>query len=784
MAADERIALVHRGDTPHMGVETTKSHTVRSSHSPGTEATETDEQVDILRNNEEYMLVYRSIAALKSQLERAKSDIDVLTRTRERAMSQPYEYVQSLVSKEEPAAPTEQTVVDVPQIYIEPYIASADSVTIDSYIRCIQEMVESEQMQAIATGGTLSKQAIAATHTLRQLNVTVGSTYTPKSGRYALKPRRQQQKQKQHHIQSTIRTNSAWHGPLTGNTAVATPEQSPNHQPPATVSMAGGKNNGINTPTTAVASAALVQSSVVPQISRANTEPVHRSTTDSIPGTPNSRGRSQKTLTPQILESFRRQASEDNQSTSTKDVRRGTSEDFEGHGSGEDIDYDGEDKDDEYYNRLVESAVEELNASQQLQQSTSTQANSSYSETGMRPQNSGKSLLFNGPGFSSEYLQPQVYSAADFGDYMNDNDDDDDFVEPLSVQQKQQPERKRGRAKKSDPSVHSAPRHTKRKSTALDPTKPKPASYNVPWSDEEQERLEQLLIEFPEEEVANSRWRKISEALGTRSMRQVASRVQKYFIKLAKAGLPVPGRVPNAENWSAYSNGRSTTPSGFSGKKTGAAYGSGSTSRPGGSRSNAKRKYVDFTSSGEDSEEDGDIDIDLDDDNDDDEGSGSQAIGMAVPYDRKGKQVDRSGNGGNNDDDNNGDGFGFYGTSGFHLEAGSSSFDNHASLDPSEMSQGVQFHQTSALRSAKSVHLGYRCDSCLAEPIVGIRWHCLECRGAHTVDLCDECREEASFETTWHSLSHNFHAVRDAEMEPYYANEVASSTLREYSYLA
>ena len=26
---------------------------------------------------------------------------------------------------------------------------------------------------------------------------------------------------------------------------------------------------------------------------------------------------------------------------------------------------------------------------------------------------------------------------------------------------------------------------------------------------------------------------------------QVASRVQKYFIKLVKAGLPIPGRLPN-----------------------------------------------------------------------------------------------------------------------------------------------------------------------------------------------------------------------------------------------
>ncbi|KAJ1734207.1 ZZ-type zinc finger-containing protein 3 [Coemansia biformis] len=92
--------------------------------------------------------------------------------------------------------------------------------------------------------------------------------------------------------------------------------------------------------------------------------------------------------------------------------------------------------------------------------------------------------------------------------------------------------------------------------------------------------------------------------------------------------------------------------------------------------------------------------------------------------------------------------------------------------------------QTPALRSAKAVHLGYQCDSCLAEPIVGIRWHCLECRGAFTVDLCDECREEGTFETERHRDTHSFQARREAEMEPYYANEVASMALREYSYLA
>jgi hypothetical protein len=52
-----------------------------------------------------------------------------------------------------------------------------------------------------------------------------------------------------------------------------------------------------------------------------------------------------------------------------------------------------------------------------------------------------------------------------------------------------------------------------------------------------------LLITFPDEPVQAQRFNKISKALGTRTPRQVASRVQKYFIKLAKMGLPVPGRI-------------------------------------------------------------------------------------------------------------------------------------------------------------------------------------------------------------------------------------------------
>ncbi|CAB4486986.1 unnamed protein product [Rhizophagus irregularis] len=74
---------------------------------------------------------------------------------------------------------------------------------------------------------------------------------------------------------------------------------------------------------------------------------------------------------------------------------------------------------------------------------------------------------------------------------------------------------------------------------------PKTGNYNIPWTDEEQRRLVELLAIYPDEEIQSHRFKKISEALGTRTPKQVASRVQKYFIKLAKHGLPVPGRIPN-----------------------------------------------------------------------------------------------------------------------------------------------------------------------------------------------------------------------------------------------
>lgn len=70
-------------------------------------------------------------------------------------------------------------------------------------------------------------------------------------------------------------------------------------------------------------------------------------------------------------------------------------------------------------------------------------------------------------------------------------------------------------------------------------------TFNQLWTVEEQKKLEQLLVKFPPEEVESRRWQKIADELGNRTAKQVASRVQKYFIKLTKAGIPVPGRTPN-----------------------------------------------------------------------------------------------------------------------------------------------------------------------------------------------------------------------------------------------
>lgn len=88
----------------------------------------------------------------------------------------------------------------------------------------------------------------------------------------------------------------------------------------------------------------------------------------------------------------------------------------------------------------------------------------------------------------------------------------------------------------------------------------KPQTFNQPWTPEEQRRLEELLVEYPSEEIEMERWKKIATCLGNRTPVQVQSRVQKYFQKLQKAGMPVPGRYKSNKSTSAAGLARTKRP--------------------------------------------------------------------------------------------------------------------------------------------------------------------------------------------------------------------------------
>lgn len=57
------------------------------------------------------------------------------------------------------------------------------------------------------------------------------------------------------------------------------------------------------------------------------------------------------------------------------------------------------------------------------------------------------------------------------------------------------------------------------------------AHHNLPWTEEEKRRLEELLAIYPEEQVQSRRWAKIAAAIGTRTAGQVANRYNKLMVK-------------------------------------------------------------------------------------------------------------------------------------------------------------------------------------------------------------------------------------------------------------
>ncbi|XP_069700953.1 ZZ-type zinc finger-containing protein 3 [Periplaneta americana] len=238
----------------------------------------------------------------------------------------------------------------------------------------------------------------------------------------------------------------------------------------------------------------------------------------------------------------------------------------------------------------------------------------------------------------------------------------------------------------------------------------KPETFNQLWTAEEQRRLEELLIEYPPEEIETRRWQKIAAALGNRTTKQVCSRVQKYFIKLHKAGLPIPGRPPKMQSSEAIRKAYHTH------------------------RHQRNNHYLFKQTTFFPSQ---DVPVYMSDFDDDTMGSCPNI--PTAEYETK------------TEDDR----------------------EDRLSDDevPEKYRNSVEYCQLYLLRRVKKdremtrgkppeQHLGYKCDMCKQEPMRGTRWHCVDCPPDVSVDFCTDCVVTQMESDNPHPLSHHLADIR------------------------
>ncbi|XP_015426582.1 PREDICTED: ZZ-type zinc finger-containing protein 3 isoform X3 [Myotis davidii] len=230
----------------------------------------------------------------------------------------------------------------------------------------------------------------------------------------------------------------------------------------------------------------------------------------------------------------------------------------------------------------------------------------------------------------------------------------------------------------------------------------KPETFNQLWTVEEQKKLEQLLLKYPPEEVESRRWQKIADELGNRTAKQVASRVQKYFIKLTKAGIPVPGRTPNLYIYSKKS----------------------STSR----RQHPLNKHL-FKPSTFMTSHEPPVYMDEDDDRSCFHSHMSTAIEEA------------------SDEES--------------IPIMYRNLPEYKELLQFKKLKKQKLQQMQAERGFVQ-HLGFKCDNCGIEPIQGVRWHCQDCPPEMSLDFCDSC-SDCLHETDIHKEDHQLEPVYRSE---------------------
>ncbi|XP_036821911.1 ZZ-type zinc finger-containing protein 3 isoform X1 [Oncorhynchus mykiss] len=229
----------------------------------------------------------------------------------------------------------------------------------------------------------------------------------------------------------------------------------------------------------------------------------------------------------------------------------------------------------------------------------------------------------------------------------------------------------------------------------------KPDTFNQLWTAEEQKKLEHLLLQFSPEEVESKRWQKIADALGNRTAKQVASRVQKYFIKLTKAGISVPGRTPNM---CIYSKKVSNKRQHHLNKHL---------YRP----STFLTSYEPPVFMEEEDERAAYYSSLQDPDGDDTDEEG-------VPVELR------------------------------HLP-------EYKELLELKRMKKHKLQEIQA-ESSMALHHGYKCDVCGVEPIQGVRWHCQDCPSDNAVDFCSNC-SDCLYKTESHLPSHHLEPVHHHE---------------------
>lgn len=248
----------------------------------------------------------------------------------------------------------------------------------------------------------------------------------------------------------------------------------------------------------------------------------------------------------------------------------------------------------------------------------------------------------------------------------------------------------------------------------------KPETFNQLWTCEEQRRLEELLIEYPPEPVEMRRFAKIARALGNRTVRQVASRLQKYFQKLHAAGLPVPGRIPR--NARTQQSTRKNRPM----------------------KQHVIRPTTFFPSNF--------VPVNITDDDE------SNANLLDTNFYRNGRFNSFDGENVDSAKEDEND------TTSVVVDEVSDTEMSACTTDEMKIVQLLKRVKRDKVKKypieiSMCDHNGFACDFCGEDPIVGTRWHCTTCNHS-SIDFCSDCLIAQIQSDRRHSLHHKFVGIR------------------------